>query len=333
MLRFVFGLPGQFTGWCDRIAAALVGSAGGSGRLLYANSLEDLALSAIASSVSDAAVASRHPGGRLRAAVTGSGRNFIVAVEDPRTAFADLAFGQEAELAETVQQVASGCAVLDGLAAAPGALAVYRESDWPRPAETAAAIARHLQIAIDQPALHDLLAGVAEANPPARPYDAVACWEELDAAQQALAHGALAPFVDGRGQNENWSIAWGPELFFLGDRPHERITGAIDITGRARCLLQGPDIMVPAGVWLLSLTATFSHGAAEHEFYVELAADRPLAGGTIRPEREGIAAVTLGFAIDDAIEQPLALRLSSRRAAFDGAIALVGATLVPAPTA
>ena len=47
--------------------------------------------------------------------------------------------------------------------------------------------------------------------------------------------------------------------------------------------------------------------------------------------QQGSAAVTLDFVLDEATEQPLAIRLSSRRAAFDGAIIGVAATLIQAP--
>jgi len=42
--------------------------------------------------------------------------------------------------------------------------------------------------------------------------------------------------------------------------------------------------------------------------------------------------VTLDFTLDEATEQPLSIRLSSRRAAFDGAIIGVAATLVHGPS-
>jgi hypothetical protein len=88
--------------------------------------------------------------------------------------------------------------------------------------------------------------------------------------------------------------------------------------------------MLPAGAWSLSLSALFSPEAAEHEFGAEVWAERVLAQGTLQP-REGSAALTLDFALDEATEQPLAIRLTSRRAAFDGAIIGVTATLVQEP--
>jgi hypothetical protein len=88
--------------------------------------------------------------------------------------------------------------------------------------------------------------------------------------------------------------------------------------------------MLPPGSWSLSLSALFSPEASEHEFGAEVWAERVLAQGMLVP-REGSAAVTLDFALDEATERPLEIRLSSRRAAFDGAIIGVVATLVQQP--
>lgn len=333
MYSFVFGLPGSFSRWCAQVVAALVERAGGSDRLLCAETLEAFARHAIENHASDAAVCAHRPGGRLRAAVIESGRRFVVAIADPRTVLAELAFGQEVGLADAVQQIASSCAALRGLAAAPGALALHHDRDWPRPAETAAAIAEHIGLRIDAGVLPELLARVAASIESERPYDAAVRWAALSLDQQALARGALASFVDDGDEPGAAAqiITWGPELFYVGDLPHQRLVGLIDITGRARCLVQGPDILLPAGSWSLSLTAQFRRGAAEHEFAVDVSADQPLASGMFRPEREGSASITLDFALDDLNERPVALRLSSRRAAFDGTIHLIAATLVSLP--
>jgi hypothetical protein len=91
--------------------------------------------------------------------------------------------------------------------------------------------------------------------------------------------------------------------------------------------------MLPPGLWSLSLTMRFSREAAEHEFLVEICTEHPLASGTIRPQQEGSAEVTVDFALADSTEHPIAIRVNSLRAAFDGAITVVGATLVRAADA
>jgi hypothetical protein len=328
MWFFVFGLPGAFAQWCDTVTAELVKRAFGSSELIHADSLEQFAVCAIMTGASRGVVSSRQPSGGLRTALVANGRNFVVAREDPRMALIDLVLGQGIGLADATRAVASGCAALGGFRSAPGALVLQSDRDWPQAAATVAAIADHLQIGVDDSEIDDLVANLAERDT-ARPlHDAVAWWSGLAVSEQAMASGALAPFIEHQENGELPPITWTRDLFFSGDRPNERAAGPLDITGRARCLLRGPDIMLPPGSWSLSLTMRFSREAAEHEFLVEICTDYPLASGTIRPQQEGRAGVTIDFALGASTEHPIAIRVSSLRAAFDGAITVVGATLV-----
>lgn len=330
MLFFVFGLSGRFSQWCETVVAELASRAGGTAAVICADTLEQIAIEAIRTGASHAVVSSRQPGGRLRAALVEQRCNFVVALDAPQRALLDLALDQQIELAAAVQQLASGCATLRGFAAAPGALTLHGDRDLPWAAGTIAAIARHLRIAIDESAIAELADRLAASGPARAEHDAAAWWNRLDVTEQELAIGALMPFVDDRAHGGPLSVTWAHDLFFLGDRPQERASGPIDITGRARCLLHGPHIMLPPGSWSLSLTALFSREAAEHEFLVEVGADRPLASAMIQPQPEGSAEVALDFVLDDAIERPIAIRVHSQRAAFDGAIVVVRATLVRA---
>jgi hypothetical protein len=330
MLFFVFGLPGEFATWCEQAVAALVRRAGGSGELIRGETLEQIAVAAISTGVSQGIVSSRQPGGRLRAALLDTGARFFVAAEDPRAALIDLILGRGVALPDAVQQLASSCAALRGLASVPEALILHGSGDAEPDADMVARIADHLRLPIDHRDAAEAAESLAQPAAPRAPPDAVAWWNGLELEEQELALGALAPFVDGAPNAAPFSVTWGRELFFLGDRPADRATGPIDITGRARCLLQGPHIMLPAGSWSLSLSALFTPAASEHEFAAEVWAERVLAEGILAP-REGSATVRLDFALDEATEQPLSIRLSSRRAAFDGAIIGVAATLVLAP--
>ena len=197
-------------------------------------------------------------------------------------------------------------------------------------ADTVAAIAQHLHIAIDTAGIAELVHDVAAREPAYAEYDAGAWWSGLDASARELVIGALMPFVDNWADGRELSITWTYDLFFLGDRPQERASGPIDITGRARCLLNGPHVMLPPGSWSLSLTALFSREAAEHEFVASVHADRSLASGAVRPRPDGSAEVTLDFTLDDTIDPPVSIRVYSQRAAFDGSIVEVKATVVRA---
>lgn len=330
MLFFVFGLPGGFATWCEQVVAALVRRSGGSGGLIRGETLEQIAAGAIATGASQGIVSSRQPGGRLRAALLDTGARFVVALDDPRAALIDLVLARGIGLPDAVQQLASSCAALRGLSSAPEALILQGGGDAPPDAGTVARIADHLRLPIDARDAAELAGALVPPAAAGAQPDAVAWWNGLELEEQELALGALAPFIDNATNGAPFSVSWGRELFFIGDRPGERATGPVDITGRARCLLHGPHIVLPAGSWSLSLSALFSPGASEHEFSAEVWAERVLAEGTLVP-RQGSATVTLDFVLDEATEQPLAIRLSSRRAAFDGAIIGVAATLVQAP--
>jgi hypothetical protein len=326
MLFFVFGQPDGFATWCEQVVAALVRRAGGGGGLIRGDTLEQVAAGAIATGASQGVVSSRQPGGRLRTTLLDTGAPFVVALDDPRAVLIRLVLGRGIALPDAVQQLASSCAALRGLTAAPAALALNGR-ETPRDADTIARIAQHFRLAVGSRDMMALADALAPADVPATEFDAGAWWNGLELAEQELALGALGPFIDSAEDAARLSVSWAHELFFLGDRPGDRATGPVDITGRARCLLQGPDIVLPPGAWSLSLTALFSPEAADHEFGAEVWAERVLAQGTLTPG-QGSAAVTLDFALDESTDRPVAIRLSSQRAAFDGAIIGVAATLV-----
>lgn len=328
MLFFIFGLPGRFTEWCEAVAAELVRRAGGAGEAIRADTLERIAVAAIAAGVSHGVVVSRRPGGRLRAALSEAGRSYLVAFDDPRRALLELVIEDGMDLAGAVQQLASSCAALGAARGAPGALVLATgDEPPPGPGTVVAAIAEHLRIPIDPAALAEIAEQAAATAPRRLRHDAVAWWNGLDPGERQLVIGALLPFFDEPQAGRGLSLTWPHDLFFLGDRPQARTRGPVDITGRARCLLHGPDIALPPGQWSLSLTAQVTPDAVEHEFAVEVWADRQLAAGVMRPHPDGGCAVALGFAIDAGAEQSVTIRISSRRAAFDGAIAEVAARL------
>lgn len=330
MLFFVFGLPGGFATWCEQVVAALIRRTGGSGGLIRGETLEQVAAAAIATGVSQGIVSSRQPGGRLRAALRDTGTRFVVAQEDPRGALIDLVLGRGIGLPDAIQQLASSCAALRGLTSAPEALILHGGDSAPPDADMIARIADYLRLPIDDRDAAEAAEALARPSTAPTQPDAVAWWNGLELHEQELALGALAPFLNGEPNGAPFSVNWGRELFFLGDRA-ERATGPIDITGRARCLLHGPHIVLPAGSWSLSLRALFTPAASEHEFAADVWAERVLAEGLLVP-RGGSATVTLDFTLDETTEQPLSIRLSSRRAAFDGAIIGVAATLVHGPS-
>jgi hypothetical protein len=329
MVLFVLGLPGRFAEWCDELTARLSRRALGSTAIVRANTLQEITLGMIGGGFSQAIVAARQPSGRLCAALVEAGRRFIIATDDVQIACAELAGEELAELPAAVQAIASSCAALIGHLAAPGGLVIAADRDGFDGVATAVAVARHFEFNLGEDDISEIVRDMEAGGFAERKRDGQ-WWDNLPRAAREMALGAIGPYLGDAPDGHPPPITWTRDLFFLGDRPNERPTGPIDITGRARCLIQGPHIILPPGSWSLSLTLLFSREGAEHEFLVEICADHPLASGSIRPQQEGSAAIDLDFALDDSTEQPISIRVSTVRAAFDGTIAMVGASLARA---
>jgi hypothetical protein len=327
MLYFVIGLPGRFTEWCDAATAEIARRALGPTEFVRADTLEEISLAMLRSGASRAVVAARQPGGRLRAALVEAGRTFLVVVEDPRTALAEAVHGHQDDAAAAARLVASSCAGITRYVSSPGALALFRDRDGGNPMRTARAIADHLALAIDDAAIADIVGDLAAAGLILEQSDGAARWDGLGAEEQRVVRGALDPFVTYLATGVLPPIIWERELFFVGDRPSERATDIIDVTGRARCLLRGPHIMLPPGSWSLSLKLLFSRAAAEHDYVAEVVADRQISSSIIRPQAEGLFELNLAFALEATTDHPITIQLSNQRAAFDGTVTLVGATL------
>jgi hypothetical protein len=327
MLYFVIGLPGRFTEWCDAVTSEIARRALGPTELVRADRLEEISLWMMRTGASRGVVASRQPGGRLRSALVQGRRPFLVVVEDPRTALAEAVQLQHNDAAAAAQLVASSCAGITRYVSSPGALALFRARDGGDLVSTAGAIARHLALDLSDADIGAIVDELASTGPGFAASDGAAEWDGFGVDDQRVVNGALGSFVTYLATGNLPPIVWERELFFLGDRPGERATGLIDVTGRARRLLDGPHIMLPSGSWSLSLKLLFSRESTEHNFLLEVVTDRQVASRTIQPHAEGAFEVDLAFALEPATDHPVAIRLSTQRAAFDGTVAVVEAVL------
>ncbi len=330
MLFFVIGLPGRFAEACERATTRLVQHEFGSAALIGADSFEAITHALLHSGgTAHGVIAARHPGGRIRRALASAGRPFIVVRDDPWVSLAYLVAGRGLGLAAATRLVASSCASLGSFATMPGALVLDARRDDPLAA--AERIAGHLGLCSAGAGLIDPgrpaePGGAAAADP-----DASAAWRDaLAPGERALAEGALGAGLDDVA-GDFGPLAWGPELFFVGDRPELAATGGVDITGRARCLLRGPQIMLPPATWSLSVTVDVSPDAAEHGFLLEATAGA--GGAVIRPGRGGEFEATLTLALADLPERPIDLLLSNQRPAFGGHLTLLRVALTPQPPA
>jgi hypothetical protein len=331
MLFFVIGLPGRFAEWCERATARLAQHACGAAEPINADTLEEITDGLLRGGAAHGVVASRRPGGRVRRALIEAGRPFIVVLDDPWSSLAHLVGGKGMAMAEATQLVASSCASVISFAAAPGAL-VLRADDGD-PQSVAAAIAEHLQLDIRGGEIADLVRTIEPGGAIPDPGDAALWRDGLDPGERAIAGGALGPYLGHRPGAALGPIIWAAELFFAGDRPGVRATGGVDITGRARCLLRGPRIMLPPATWLLSVALEVSPDAAEHGIVVEATAGAVVGRTVIRPTGAGEVEAKLTLALEDLSDHPIDLILSNERPAFGGHLTLLRVTLTPQPPA
>ena len=154
-----------------------------------------------------------------------------------------------------------------------GALALDAGRWRSQPGAIAVAIARHLQISLAEEAASDAVGTLPAGTAMAAHENAVAWWNGLDPRQREMVVGALAPYLERACPVRRCRSPGPAELFAARGRPGSRASEPIDITGRARRIIEGPDIALPAGAWSLTLTLSCTREAAEHEFRVEVAAD------------------------------------------------------------
>jgi hypothetical protein len=333
MLFLVAGLPGRFAEWCAAVTARLAETMLGPTQILQVNTLDEISRSLLHPGPPHAVLASHQPGGRVRAALIAARRRFLVALDDPRVSLRQVIASERVTIAYAIGAVAGSCAGVAAYVSASGALVLVLGAEHASrdPEAAAAAIAEHFQLGVSNDSVAEIVRQLAHRGITAERDDAIEWWTNLDDATKGLAMGAFGPFVHSFFVEERQPIRWASDLFFRGDQAGEPASGSIDITGRARCLMHGPRIMVLPGHWLLVLELVFSLEAADYEFSVEISAGDRLEFRLIHPQHSGLCETRIGFVVDEAGEHPVDIRLSSQRAAFDGTVRLEGATLFPQP--
>ncbi len=331
MLFFVIGLPGRFAEWCEAATVRLVQHAFGPAELISADTLEEITRSLLRSDATHGVVAARDPGFRIRRALVEAGRPFVVVRDDPGASLAHLVAGRGLAIAAATRQVASSCASLISFGASPGALVLDAHRHGADRFPVVAAIARHLQLEVSDGDIADIVGSLDEGRDILDPSDTAAWWDGLDPGERAIASGALSPYLDHSPGHGLGPITWASELFFIGDRPGVTATGGVDITGRARCLLHGPHIMLPPAIWSFSVAVDVSPEAAEHSILIEAAAGGGVSRTVLRPAAAGVVEADLTLGLDELPDRRVELLLSTQRPAFAGHLTLVRVTLTPQP--
>jgi len=282
------------------------------------STLDDIACAAIRAETPHLGVALRQPVVRLQTEIVQSGRPFIVALGDVYAALGDLVQRPGYDQVAATREIASSCAAMSTLAAAPGAL-VLSCKDAHDPIALAGAVARHFGLALGEETIAEI-AGSIGSGDDSQPVEA----REPDNAVVTNAIGPYAKLFRHGGELE--PIVWQPDLFFtmqsLEDASRVPARGAIDITGRARFLIFGPYINLVPGAWAATVALGFSAETSGMSFVIEVCAGAQLAYTRVQPIGEQVIEANLSFTIPPSIDQPVEIRVLSERAAFDGRIVL-----------
>jgi hypothetical protein len=318
MILFSFGLPGQFADWCDAIATRIIEFAFGSVTVVSAETPEELAAALLKVQGGNLFVSGRQPGAWLSRVLAATENPFIVSLGDPRNIVCELVSGYGLDLADATRRVAGSCAAIMSCIDRPRALVLNAGPDWQQPAATTEAIARHLGLALDPV---DIARIVDDIIATGQSPGGDASLDRFDERDTAVVEGAVAPYLEHFLGEPLGSVTWVRELFLVdGHRPAVQ---PVDVTGRVRALLYGPYIRLPPGNWAAEVVLGFSQEATDVTFVVDvLSAGSQLCVTSLRPPRQGVYSINLGFVINEQSDHPVEFRVVNERAAFDGKVAL-----------
>src|SRR5215831_11287445 len=313
MILFSIGLPSRFTDLCDAITLQLARRSLGTAEIVRANTLEEFAEAVIKTSASNLIVASRQPVVRLQTEIVQAGRPFIVAIGDPRAALRDLLQHAGVNFADATRVVASSCAAMHTLTAAPGAL-VLSGSGALDPMALAAEIARHFELNISPEEIVASVGTLAETGLELEQCPDEGWWDRHGEREQAIINGAIQPYVSHFANGDELQpLAWERELFCIYEDPPAELpvpaTRPVDITGRARVLIYGPGMSLPPGNWSANVVLGFSAETVGMSFTVEVYAGRQLSSTQLRPVAPQVLEANLSFTVENTVEQRVEIRV------------------------
>src|SRR6516164_11409432 len=323
MIFFSIGLPGRFADWCDKAIGLLAGRSGGTvtvgewprlpdmfGYNLISSVLDEVALRLIDSSATHLVMGARQPDERLCAALAETNARFVVALDDPRFAAADILAETNAEARMVARAVANSYPLVMRYASLPGALTLYGDRRRADPAAAIAVMAHHLGIEVSDATVKcivDDLAATGHDGPLIGPDE----WSQRvpDVAHKML-NGALAGYQESLAGGELGQIVWTRDLFIAAGHAGSLTEGLEASKGSPICpIIYGPYIHLPAGSWTARVVLGFSPEASGHTFLVDAFSGRQLGSTSFQPERAGVYTVDINFSLDEPAGQGLEIRV------------------------
>ena len=340
VLCFSIGLPGRFSQWCDEVVARLVGSSGNSvmverwpsnAEMLtyerYPRILDRLACFAIGAEATHIVIGARQPDVGLSHALAETQARFLLALDQPRLAVADMLDETGADAALATRAVANSCALLMPYSLLPGALVLFGGAARANLGATVLTIAGHFGISIEADqaqAISNIVS--ADDGYPAGGRD----WmSRVPLAGGKTVGGALSGYdewFEGRGLGQ---LVWNRDLFIRSDqqRPANEV---IDISGAAGTLIHGPYINLPPGTWNARVHLGLSPEAAQCPLVIDVHAEGQLAAVTLQPNVPGVHTADLTFSLGEAIGQGIEVRVNVASSEAKGHLAFGYVVLTPA---
>ena len=323
MIFFSVGLPGRFAEWCDGVIARLAQTLGGTvaintwptlDEMLSLGTpctvLDEIALTLIRDPPTHLVIGARQPDERLRNALIETTTRFVLALDDPRVAVADILGKIDREMALATRAVANSCSLLMGYIAAPGALTIDVNRARDDTCGTVLAIAHHLDIPLDMAEAATIVDDLEAAGLSPNPSGNDEIGQRIPVGGRKLVDGALAAYRDFFSGGTIGQIVWSRDLFALVADPAKKPTEALDVSGGARCLLYGPYIHLSPGSWNARSVLGFSQEAVGHIFqFIAYLGDRELASTSFQPEAAGIYTAEINFSLSETTGRGVDLRI------------------------
>ncbi len=333
MLYPVLGLAGHFTAWCRVVVYEL---AKPLGRVEDAENLPgglaDIGKSLLSSGADHLVFSAGRPDLELVASIRESGRAFLYPVADPRRAVLHMIKVGKLDHLLAVRLLSGDCSCLAGLVDAPNCVRLELRDALQDPVGAIWKIATAFNIEASDAEVRSVLAKtrdiLTKAVDPEEggddPRSALIeeCGETLGASIDYLMSG-FEPALLGE---PNASLIITRDFFLAGDPPHDHVTTPLDMTGRARFLVFGPYMHIPAGDWSVRFVVAFSSEAQGTLCAVDIgASDGPayheLGRSSFTISAKGRMEITMNFEHKDPLTS-IQVRLATEKAVFDGKIAV-----------
>jgi hypothetical protein len=342
---FSIGLPGRFAEWCEGVLARLAASLGGPvvvkpwpsldemlGYRSLGRALDQVGLILIRDAPAQLVIGARQPDERLHAALAETEIPFIVALDDPRVAVADILAKTDVGAAAATRVVANSCPFVMRHKSMPSALTLHANAAGADASGTVSAIARHLRIPVAESQAAEIAESVAQAalTPPQTTGTGSDEIHSLPERSRKMLDGALAAYGEFFAGGNLGQIVWTRDLFSLVGDPAQKPAHLIDVSGGARCLIYGPYIHLSPGSWNARVVLGFSRDAAGHIFLVDACcSDRQLAATSFQPDTAGVQTLELNFSLGEATSQGVEIRVMVLGERAKGQLAFGHVTLTP----